>query len=480
MGTIDVAYNVDATALFYSRPKPDMSKLITELNERLSQFNGSHMQMSPLSHEDWWLLSCPEFHIMIAFSDAPSTDTRLLPAAKSPVCDLRRFDYVQVVEGHQASLQIEVGDGHAPLPPEARTIMQEFGESATCDPKLKMMALHWTTQFIARHVGFLALHFGPSDRIFCPEEVTESASLDLPIPLLMHPVPSMPEPGPRGADGYHLRLKNPHHLDGPAITLEGIPIAIPLRTSVSLLNTLFKARANNRIDLAHGKVIKPSAKLALYAREEDPNDAALNGEVILSFWKERGHDLPRAQNSAPPVDAAPSPVAPLVLKPKPAPAPEPVPVAPPTVSAEPALDDQFEFEAEPAAIQAENHEQAKATSKPRPMQTDPHDLADRLMERAGATLEPQPDHVAERLEDVVPATPLPQTKPRRRGPHMWFINRLKNVPLDSRAKIAGLAVIIGLQVLWAPYSDFTGGLSAVTAETAESAPDTAQQAFLTE
>lgn len=480
MGTIDVAYNVESTALFYSRPKPDMSDLITDLNARLAKFNGSHMQVSPLSHEDWWLLSCTEFHIMIAFSDAPSKDARMLPAAKSPVCDLRRFDYVQVVESHQASLQIEVGDGHAPLPPEARTIMQEFGESATCDPKLKLMALHWTTQFIARHVGFLAMHFGPSDRIFCPEEVTDCASLDLPIPLLMHPIPSMPEPGPRGVDGYHLRLKNPHHLDGPAITLEGIPVAIPLRTSVSLMTTLFNARAKNRIDLAHGKVIKPSPKLALYAREEDPSDQALNGEVILSFWKDRGHDHPRVQETPPRAEPAPAPVAPLVLQPEQTRTPEPILVAAPVVTPEPELEDQIEFEAKSVANLVEDVDPAMVTVKSSPMQTDPHDLADRLMERAGATLAPQPDQVAERLADVVTAAPLPKTEPRRRGPHMWLINRLRSVPMDSRAKIAGLAVIIGLQVLWAPYNGFTGGLPASTAETAESLPNDAHQAFLTE
>lgn len=466
MGTIDVAFNVDATALFFSRPKPDMSELITELNSHLSGYPDCHMQMSPLSHEDWWLLSCAQFHIMIAFAAAPSTDARLAPASKAPVCDLRRFDYVQAYDSHQAYLHIEVGDGNAPLPPEARTIMQEFGESKTCDPKLKMMALHWTSQFIMGHQGVLALHFGPSDRMFCPDEVKECAGQDFPTTLLKHPVPSLPVPGPTGADAYHVRLKNPQHLDGPAIALEGIPVSIPLRTAVTLLNTLYSARDKGKVTLSHGKVIKPSAKLALYAREEAARDDAPNGEVVLSFWKQ------------------------MAVQAK-APAPAPVQSAPAPTPAQPALaplqDTQAKDIPAPAKVEPEPKKphlelvssQPDTPATPLQMQEDPHALADSLMDKADAGMiakpqmrvtqqEAEPDHDIE-----VPAGP------HRKGPHMWLVNKLRRVPFDSRAKIAGLTIIVGLQVLWNPYGGFTGGLSA-TYNAVANLPSNAQQALLNE
>lgn len=455
MGTIDVAYNVDATALFYSRPTPDKSDLITDLNAHLSGMTDCHMQMSTLSHADWWLLSCAEFHIMIAFSDAPSKDPRIARAATAAVCDLRRFDYGQVVEGHQAALHIEVGDGSAPLPPEARTIMQEFGEGRVCDPALKMKALHWTAQFIAQHPGFLALHFGPSDRLFCPDEVTEATHEDTPVSLLMHPVPSLPVPGPNGSDGYHLEFKNAHHLGGAALSLEGIPVSIPLRTSVTLLTTLFRARARGKVALEHGKVIKPSPKLALYARAQAPSPDAPHGRMILSFWKTAGHDMPApAPVAAEVVDKATPDVAPKVVAQK----------TPARKGETPAAPLQLAEFAKVVLSPAIVSKDARAA-----MHESPRDLADVLIKQADEKITTRPVQDESKIAQFAPvdADPDESDLPRRKGPHMWLLRKLKAVPMDNRAKIASLAILVGLQFFWAPYEGFTAGLERSGTQTAQ-------------
>ncbi len=302
-------FNVDATALFYARPQPKMGDLLTDLNAALASQPDCHLQISPLSHADWWLLSCPRFHIMISFSDDATDDPKLAQAASAPITDLRRFDYQQAVDSHQAHVQIEVGDGDAPLPPEARLIMQEFGETAVCDATLKLKALHFTLQAIAQQPGLLAMHFGPTERLFCPEELAEFSGKSLPVGLLLNPVPSLPEPGPLGRDGYALRLKNPQHLSGPALELEGIPVAIPLATSVSLLKTLIKAHRMGKWTLQHGTTLKPSPKITLYIREEPASEAAPAGRLILSFWPDQTAVSHNAK-AAIPADVLPVPDSP--------------------------------------------------------------------------------------------------------------------------------------------------------------------------
>ena len=312
-------YNLDATALFYARPVLDRSRLVSFLHEQLGGDAKYHMQVSPLSHDDWWLLACNDFHIMISFSNDRCHDEALGTAAASPVTTLKRFDYLQVVQSHNAHLKVEIGDGHAPLPPEARLIMQELSGVEGCDPALKMRALQLVMQYISTHEGYLALFFGPSERLFSPEEFTKILHDNNALALLTHPVPTLPEIGPNGREGYHVRLKNPGHLDGPALELEGIPTAIPLATAVTLLTTLMNAQARGKITLTHGKVFKPSQKVSLYVREVHPDDAAPNGKLILSFWSCMGHDTP-----LPPRPKAPEPVA----APKPEPVPEPIMVEP--------------------------------------------------------------------------------------------------------------------------------------------------------
>lgn len=308
-------FNVDATALFYKRPNPKMGDLLTELNAALSSFPDCHLQFSPLSHADWWLLTCSRFHIMISFAEHASDAPKLAEAARAPICELRRFDYPQAVSSHQAHVQIEVGDGDAPLPPEARLIMQEFGESAVCDTRLKLKALHFTMQAIAQQPGLLAMHFGPTERLFCPEELAEFKGKVLPVALLLHPCPSLPEPGPSGRDGYALRLKHPQFLSGPALELEGIPVSIPLATSVSLLKTLIKAYRLGKWALRDGETLKPSPKITLYIRELPANESAPSGRLILSFWPSR-NGAPTRAKAAMPADVLPVPDA-VALAPMP-------------------------------------------------------------------------------------------------------------------------------------------------------------------
>ena len=303
MTTPDI-YNLDATALFYARPVLDRSKLISFLHEQLGGDANRHMQVSPLSQDDWWLLACKDFHIMISFADQHCDDQALRTAASSPVTSLQRFDYLQAVQSHKTHIKVEIGDGHAPLPPEARVIMQEFGGVNSCDPALKMRALQLGMQFISIHEGYLALFFGPSERLFSPEEFGEILHANTPIALLIHPVPTMPEIGPSGLEGYHLRLKNPGHLGGSAMELEGIPTAIPLATAVSLLSTLLGARAKGKVNLHHGKVFKPSQKVSLYVRETHGDETAPNGRIILSFWSTMGHDVPMPARPVTPTQTA--------------------------------------------------------------------------------------------------------------------------------------------------------------------------------
>lgn len=425
----DATYNVEATALFYARPTPKMGDLLLDLNERFAKDAGCHLSVSPLSHDDWWLLACEHFHIMIAFSNEPAGAGKLDGAVRSPINDLNRFDYAQAVQSHTSNLAIEVGDGNAPLPPEARLIMQEFGSVNECDPALKLRALHYAAQFIAEHQGFLALHFGPSDRLFCPVEMKAAACEDLPEALLTHPVPSLPEQGPNGSDGYGLALRNPHHLSGPAVELEGLPVSVPLKTAVSLLATIQRAHKAGKLTLEHGKVLKPSQKLALYVREAVADDATPNGRFILSFWKERGHDAPKPAATV--KEAAPEKTTPIRV-------PEQIAsnVAPVTKVAEPSA-----VEIQPLA----------------PV--------------SGAVQRPAKPEVA---HDMVTGTEV-HAKPAKGD----LLSRLARAfPLESRVKVAGFALILTLPWVWNPYAEFTGGISVQSPTTfAEAAPAAAATDF---
>ena len=420
MDTQEAIFNVEASALFYVRPKPDMGDLLLELNAKLANEAGCHMTVSPLSHDDWWLLSCEQFHIMIAFSDTPAPADKLDNAVRSPINSVSRFDYTQAVESHRMCINIEVGDGHAPLPPEARLIMQEFGDSKVCSAELKMKALHWTTQFIGQHESFLAVHFGPSDRLFCPEELKAAAGFDLPTPLLTHPVPSLPEEGPNGVDGYALTLKNAHHLNGPAIELEGVPVKVPLAASVSLLNTLRTAHAKGKLPLEHGKILKPSEKMCLYVREAQSDSDHREGRFILSFWSDRGHDQPMQ---------------------KPAPVVE-----------------QSRDEQPQKGKIIETFLQRKAQE------------AVQNANDSAAELQPVEDHntPSDDQDTVVELAPQGRGLDRMGG---LFSRRFGRGALESRIKVASIALIFGLPFLWNPYSDFTGGMSLQAPQVADAAPE---------
>lgn len=404
----DDVYNVSATALFFDRPQPDMGALLTELNTKLAPNPECHLNVSALSHADWWLLTCEQFHVMVSFSDDPLESTDLHAAAISPITGLRRFDYPQAVASHRAHLGIEVGDGHAPLPPEARIIMQEFGESKTCDPELKMQVLYWTTQFIARSQGLLALHFGPSDRVFSPEELAEASSTDGFAMLLRHPVPSLPESGPNGRDGYALQMKNPRHLSGPLLELEGIPVGVPLASAVRLLDTLTRAAGRGKLDLGHGKVLKPSAKISLFVRKELPCERAPDGRFVLSFWADRGHDQPEPMAQPAPVEF----VAYVDDDDDVLPAPE----APNITSEQPAAQDLLLRPVETAAAPKSGYD----------------------MER-----EPEPERPSARHGSGV----------------AWLRAPRADLPADLGLKVACLFLVFGMSALWNPYHGFTGGIA---------------------
>jgi len=257
----DTIFNVDATALFYTRPEPRSDALLDMLNDKFDGVPGCQLVKSPLSHPDWWLLSCETFHIMLTFADTPAPSSKYAAALHSPINTLNRFEYHHVAQNHNTHLTIEVGDGRAPLPPEARAIMQEFGSVSTCDPALKMKVLHWTAQFVAKHSGFLAMHFGPSDRLLSPEDLMAAGSEDLPETLLFHPVPTELSLDAQGRETYALSLKNAHHLPGPAIDLDGIPNSVSLATAVTLLTTLYRSNRAGKVALADGDVLSPSLSL---------------------------------------------------------------------------------------------------------------------------------------------------------------------------------------------------------------------------
>ncbi|THH38279.1 hypothetical protein E4Z66_01520 [Aliishimia ponticola] len=426
---VDAIYNVEASALFYTRPTPDIGALLTELNTRLAGQDGCHLSVSPLSHADWWLLACEKFHIMVAFSEEKDTRPAIDASAIAPITAIRRFDYVQAAQSHTAHVRVEVGDGNAPLPPEARVIMQEFGEAKICDAALKMQALHWTTRFIAENPGFLAMYFGPSERMFCPDELT--AAGDTPDKLLRHPVPGLPEQGPNGNDGYSLNLRNPEHLGAPAISLEGLPVSVPLATAVTLLDSLMAARARGKLALEHGRVLKPSAKLTFYVREEPATPDAPLGRFVLSLWKDRGHDKPRA---------VPAPV--------------------PEVPAQPATSGLPSFVAAeaPATVPA-----AQAPAMPHPAPQTPSDMVDmaaptpRRVKAAAAPAEPEP--LMAPVEAPLPPQPEDEWNDMAQpAPRPGLMSRLmRAVSFDTKLKIASIATVLAV-TFWAnPYADFTGG-----------------------
>lgn len=401
----DAIYNVEATALFYTRPQPDMGDLLLDLNARLSEGGGCHLTVSPLSNSDWWLLTCDSFHVMVSFGTTPAQRDFLDHAVRSPVNGLNRFDYGQAVETHRAHVQIEVGDGSAPLPPQARVIMQEFGPSKICDPALKLMVLHWVTQFIGQNQGFLALHFGPSDRLFCPEEVAAASHEDVPETLLTHPEPSLPVEGPGGTDGYGLTLRNPRHLSGPAFELEGIPVKVPLATAVALMDTLRSAFADGNLVLDHGRVLRPSDRITLYVRETMNDIEHPHGRFILSFWDDRGHDAP-----------IPKPEAPVATA--------------------------------PARIKKPTSPLKRAA---REVITSP--VEDSTLARTAQALE---DTAAQRMEEDAAPT---DTAFATGSLPAWLVAKFRSIPMERRFKAAGVAMIFGLPFLWNPYGNFTGGVS---------------------
>ncbi len=437
MGMTDAIYNVDTTALFYARPTPDVDALIENLNAKLANEPGCYITMSPLSHDDWWLLSCTHFHIMIAFSNEPAPAINFTKALTSPINRLNRFDYGHVVQGHRAFLNIEIGDGKAPLPPEARQIMQEFGSVTNCDPALKMKVLHWTSQFIAAHEGFLALHMGPSQRLFSPEELAKAAGEDFPTSLLMHPIPTMPEMDDKGREGYELALHNSRHLPGPAPQLEGIPRSVPLGTCVSLLMTLFKAHRAGKIALDHGDVLNPSPKWSLYVRHAAADDGAPNGRIILSFYDDRGHDAaapkitPRSE--APTAASTASDIAPAPAK-----------------SLGRALLEKAR-KAKPAKADAQDPQPAQPTAMIDLQPVQPQ--------------QPEPQHMPMK-HDVLPD---PAEVAERRGIMGWAASKFTSTPVETRVRTATLALILGISTLSNPYAGFTGGLA--IAETIPQAAD---------
>jgi len=446
---VDAIFNVEATALFYDRPQPDVVELLGELNKHMSNQDGCYMSMSPLSHADWWLLSCEKFHIMITFSDEAAPHKKFQAAVTSPVTSLRRFDYSQALQSHRTHMHVEIGDGNAPLPPEARIIMQEFGSATECDPELKMKALHWTSQFIARHVGFLALHFAPSDRLFCPEELAAAMNVDFPTQLLTHPIPSMPKPGPTGVEGWSLTLRNPHHLPGRAIELEGIPVPVPLATAVQLMTTLFAARLKGKMPLNHGDILTPSKKWSLYVRHDLPTEEAPDGRVILSFWDCMGHDAPAPQAAPEQTPAELAPVAPpaglagkLSRKAR-------------RAAKENASTEAVEAAPVPVELAAETPMQASA---PTP---EPHYVEEQfdLVPTRDAQLQEQSeaDAIAADLypDEVYPQTEMPRL---RDGLGTWIKARFSSTPAETRVKVMGLAIILGLPFVWNPYAEFTGGI----------------------
>ncbi|MEP4194201.1 MAG: hypothetical protein ABJL99_01040 [Aliishimia sp.] len=452
----ETIYNVEATALFYARPEPLHTDLLDALNARFETTPGCYLTKSPLSHDDWWLLSCEAFHIMISFKDHVAPSARFADAVSSPINSLNRFEYEHVAQNHHAHLNIEIGDGSAPLPPEARKIMQEFGSVSTCDADLKLKALHLTSQFIAQHAGFLALHFAPSDRMLSPEDLKSAASQDVPVTLLLHPVPTDIALDSHGRETYELRLKNPHHLSGPPIELEGIPRAVPLSTSVTLLTTLFKANRAGKVTLKHGDVLSPSKKWSLYVHMDAANDDTPDGSIVLSFYKDRAKKVVIASDDASAsagtpleVDATKDAKRPFgaralasLRKAKVA-DPEPAKLAEPVVQ-------------KPAPV--------ANTSSLTNIVTKPQSKRDAVSPNQLRPVD-QSTSQAAKLAIASAPKPAPQNEAGK-APRVsllgWMVDRCETVPMDSRVRSTGIAIIAGL-LTWAnPYADFTGGYDVTT------------------
>ncbi len=428
----DSIYNVDATALFYTAPEPDYTVLLDALNAAFEGTPGCYVTKSALSHDGWWLLSCEQFHIMLGFEEVPAPMARFAQAVTSPINRLSRFEYDHAVQNHNLHVTIEIGDGNAPLPPEARRIMREFGSAATCDPVIKLKALHVAAQFIAAHTGFLALHFAPSDRLFSADDLRACASQQVPVDLLLHPVPTEVDLDAHGRETWALRLRNPEHLPGPAIEIEGIPKAVPLATAVNLLRTLHRAHGAGKLALKAGDAISPTGKWALHVFRLDADATFPNGRIVLSFYKDRIAAAPLATD-------------------------------PDLETAETAPHDSAEgFAAKALAslrssssrTQPASAQQTKAAPTPpaaaKP-EKDPH------LKPVSLTASPEksraaPHEVEKTCQD---ASGESTGKVSLLG---WMVQQCKTLPRESRARSASLALVIALSTLANPYAGFTGGV----------------------
>jgi len=397
---------------------------------------------------------------------------------RSPINTLNRFEYDHTVQNHNAYLTIEIGDGHAPLPPEARQIMQEFGDVNSCDPELKMCALHYTSQFIARHPGFLAMHFAPSDRMLSPEDLSASQDQDIPVSLLLHPVPTEIARDAKGRDSYDLRLRNPQYLPGTPIELEGIPRAVPLGTAVSLLGTLFRAHLAGKITLEDGGTLSPSKKWSLFVHRE--NDGA-NNKVILSFYKDRMASttpLPaedaastakteRATETHTLTDHAKAVLSRITTEKN---TEEPRPTIQRAVKPAPRIEALTNIVSRPSGKPA-----PRPAAKTMPSASTGDQMA--TPHRDMPDLQPAHSTAAS-----VAAAPVAPPKATRRPAHAqsqnervglvnWMVKRSRTMPAEAHVRTSCFILIAGVLALANPYASFTGGHEVDTPSVAAATDD---------
>jgi len=290
---------LEATALFAAMPSLYFGELLNDLNRRLAGDPTCYVRLDPQSHDTWWLMGCAQFHVMVSLSKTAAPARAFSAATTSQATSLHPFDYAAAVADHRRYIHIEVAAGPPPAAPNDKG-QADIGDAPGPTAALEMQVLHWVAQFVAQHEGFLALHFGPSDRLFSAVELEDAAMFDWPEPLLIHPEAQKPRRAGNGKTGYALRLRHPRHLPHAALELEGVPVTVPYATVVTLIQTLIKGYVYGALPLAHGDTIRPNGTWALYVRHDVPTVEAPKGRVILSFWDDQGHDRPAPE----PGDAA--------------------------------------------------------------------------------------------------------------------------------------------------------------------------------